>query len=99
MEHDENSPAAALAAQVSQHDDPRLVQALKENEALRKRLETQERANVVEGRFVGEIPRYFLNEACFLDDTWFAAGSVIEFVGIPNLSMAPQNDAAKVRME
>ena len=93
MSEHENDPSAVLAAQ----HDPDAALA-RENAELRKRLAALEQQNVVEGRFTGEIPRYSLNEAGFYDDTWFAEGTVIEFTGIPNMTMVPLNESAKRAM-
>jgi hypothetical protein len=85
---DENSAAA-----VAMQHDPNSV-LVRENEDLRKALAALQQ-NVVDGGFRGEVPRYLLNEAGFYDDTHFPAGSVIDFTDPPNLTMVPQNDAAR----
>jgi hypothetical protein len=55
-----------------------------------------ESANVVRGP--GEAPRYLLNEPGFYDDTYWAAGTSIEYLDTPNLTMVPLNDPAKRAM-
>lgn len=66
---------------------------------LRTRLASLETNRVVDGGFKGEAPRYRLNEACQLGDggdaTFFAAGMEVEYLGVPNMSMAPLNDPAR----
>lgn len=89
----ENDPAAVLA----QHDpNMRLAQ---ENASLRAQLEKLERSNVILGGFAGEAPRYQLNEPGYYDDTWFGAGTIIDYTDTPNLTMVPLNDPAKRRMQ
>ena len=92
METNENSAADVLAQQ-----DP-LSRANLEIRSLRAQLAEMQDRNVVEGRFAGEAPRYQLNEPGFYDDTYFNAGSVIEFSDTPNMTMVPLNDPAKRRM-
>ncbi len=55
--------------------------------------------NVLRPAFPGQVPEYRLNAACFLEDTYFEEGSVIQFTDMPNLDMVPLNDAAKARMQ
>jgi len=74
-----------------QHDPQALF---RENEELRQKLAALERNTVVSGAFQGEAPRYLLNEPAFIDDTYFVAGTVIEFFGPPARSMVPQNAPA-----
>lgn len=89
---DSNNPADALAM----HDpNMRLV---RENASLREQLAAIQ-ANVVQGGFAGEAPRYQLNEANYLDDTYFPAGSQIDYLDEPNLTMVPLNDPAKRRID
>ena len=91
---DENSYDATLA---QQSRDPNSALA-KENADLRARLAALEKSNVVDGGFTGEAPRYQLNEAGYYDETWFAPGTVLEFTGVPNMTMAPMNEPAKRMM-
>jgi hypothetical protein len=71
----------------------------RENETLRQRLAALERDTVVQGRFVGEAPRYLVNEpGVYLDDTHFPGGTTIDYIGEPNMSMVPINDPAKRAM-
>lgn len=90
---DENSQHDVL----SRHADPAFL--ARENASLRERLAALEQANVVTGQFRGEVPRYQLNEPCFLDDTFFDRNTVVEWVGVPNLSMVPMNEPARRLME
>lgn len=87
---DSNSPSDVLA---SQSIDPAYVRELE------ARLRQLEQGNVVRPTFQGEAPRYKLNEPGYYDDTWFAAESVIEFIGTPNFSMVPMNDPARRAMQ
>ena len=89
---DENNQHNVL----SQHRDPAAL--VRENDDLRSQLAKLQN-NVVDGGFRGEMPRYQLNEACFLDDTWFPAGTVLEWGDAPNMTMVPLNDPAKRYME
>ena len=88
---DENS-AAAVARQ---HDPSSLL--VRENDELRRKL-AELQANVVQGQFRGEMPRYQLNEPGYYDDTFFERGSVIDFLDPPNLSMVPMNEPARRAM-
>lgn len=90
---DENNPQAPLA----DHDPLRRAEI--ENASLRARLAQMEQANVVNGRFAGEAPKYLLNEPCFLDNTFIDRGTVIEFIDEPNMSMVPMNEPARRAME
>ena len=45
------------------------------------------------------MPRYLLNEPGFYDDTYFERGSIIDYTDPPNLTMVPQNDAARRRLQ
>lgn len=91
MSDTENSPAEVLRAQ---HDpDGRLA---RENADLRARLAAMENANVVRGP--GDAPRYLLNEPGFYDDTYWVAGTSIEYTDTPNLTMVPLNEPAKRAM-
>jgi hypothetical protein len=90
---DENSQHEVL----SQHQDPAYLS--RENASLRERLAALERQNVVPGQFRGEVPRYSLNAACFLDDTFFDKGTTIEWTGEVNLDMVPLNEPARRVME
>lgn len=86
---DDNSPAA-----MRRLNDPEAL--FRENESLRDRLEKLERQNVVEGKFQGEAPQYYINEpGVYLDDTHWPGGMTIDYIGTPNLSMVPMNDPAK----
>lgn len=97
-DHDhENDPNAVLGVQSTQND-PSFERIQKENASLRDQLAALQRTNVINGGFRGEAPRYSLNEPGFYDDTWFPAGSVIDFVDMPNLSMVPMNEPAKRAM-
>src|ERR1035437_4721921 len=78
--------------------DPNSILA-RENADLRSRLASLERSNVANGGFSGVVTQYQLNEAGFYDDTWFAAGTVIDYIDTPNLSMVPLNDPAKRAMQ
>jgi hypothetical protein len=89
MSVNENDQNAVLRAQ---HDpDGRMA---RENADLRAQLAAMQGSNVLRGGFSGEAPRYSLNEPGFYDDTYFVAGSTIEFLDTPNLSMVPLNDPA-----
>jgi hypothetical protein len=90
---DENS-AASVTAQYEQGSS-----LARENADLRQRLAALERANVVEGRFQGEAPRYRLNERGFYDDAFYEAGTTLEFTDYPNMTMVPLNEPARRRME
>lgn len=89
----ENDPSAVLRAQ---HDPDGAL--ARENASLRAKLAAMETANVVRGGFSGEAPRYQLNEPGFYDDTYWLAGSMIEYIDTPNLTMVPMNEPAKRRM-
>lgn len=91
---DENSAADVLDAQSHQNDPHRLE---RENASLRDQLAALQN-NVVQGGFRGEPPRYVLNEPGFYDDTHFPAGSQIDYLDAPNLSMVPMNEPAKRAM-
>ena len=93
---DENDSDTVLASQVLMHDPDRRLK--EEVASLRQQLASLQRDNVVQGGFRGEAPRYSLNEPGFYDDTWFPAGSVIDYIDAPNLSMVPLNDPAKRAM-
>ncbi len=68
----------------------------RENASLRERLAALERDTVVRGGFVGEAPRYLVNEpGVFLDDTHFPGGTTIDYIGEPNMSLVPLNEPAK----
>lgn len=89
---DENSPADVLRL----HDPEALV---RENESLRERLAAIEKQNVVEGRFIGEAPRYYINDpGVVLDDTHWPGGMTLDYIGAPNTSMVPLNEPAKRAM-
>lgn len=90
----ENDKNAVLRAQ---HDPD--GQLARENADLRAKLAALQSANVLRGAFAGEAPKYLLNEAGFYDDTHFPAGSVLEFLDTPNLSMAPLNEPARRALE
>jgi hypothetical protein len=78
--------------------DPEALQ--RENTSLRERLARLEQQNVIEGRFVGEAPRYLVNDpGVVLDDTLWPGGTTIDYIGVPNMSMVPLNDPAKRAME
>ena len=87
----ENDQANVLA----QHDSAALQ---RENADLRARLAALEKGNVVKGGFVGEAPRYLLNDLCFLDNTLWPPGTVIECIDTPNQSMVPPNEPARRAM-
>jgi len=74
------------------------VALYRENQSLHARLAALETGRVVEGRFKGEAPRYFLNGPCFLgegpEQTHFPAGTTLEYWGEPNMDMAPLNEPA-----
>ena len=90
---DSNSPHDALRL----HDPETLM---RENASLRQKLQHLEQQNVVEGRFVGEAPRYLINHpGVHLDDTFWVEGTLLDYIGVPNLSMVPQNDPAKRAMD
>ena len=89
---DSNNPNDVLA----QHDPA--ARLARENASLREQLARLQN-NVVPGGFVGEAPRYQLNEPGFYDDTWFAAGTIIDFLDTPNLTMVPMNEPAKRAMQ
>lgn len=91
MPVDENNQHDVLRAQHDQ--DGRLA---RENEELRAELDALKTANVVRGP--GELPRYTLNEPGFYDDTYWVAGSSIEYTDTPNLTMVPLNEPAKRRL-
>lgn len=88
----ENHPSAVAAMQGAQPD------LVSENADLRRRLAALEKQQVVQGTFAGEVPRYRLNEKGFYDDTLYEAGTVIDYIDPPNLTMVPINDAARERM-
>ncbi len=90
----ENNASAVLDQQAHQNDPLRLA---RENASLRDQLAMLQN-NVVQGGFRGEAPRYVLNEPGFYDDTFFPAGSSIDYLDTPNLSMVPINDPAKRAM-
>lgn len=89
----DNSPASVAQMQGAGLD------LVSENADLRRRLAAIEKEQVIRGTFQGEVPRYRLNEAGFYDDTYYAAGTVIDFIDPPNLTMVPLNDPARERME
>lgn len=96
MSDHDNDPSAVLAVQSTANDPNERLQ--REVKSLRDQLAALQQTNVVQGQFRGEAPRYQLNEPGFYDDTWFPAGSVIDYVDTPNLSMVPMNDPAKRAM-
>lgn len=51
------------------------------------------------GQQITELPRYKLLAPLYADDAYFEEDTVIEYDGVPNLSMFPLNEAAKVRLE
>lgn len=70
-----------------------------EIEELRGKLAQYEGDRIVQGEF-GEVPRYHLNEAVYIDNEWIEEGSEIEYTGEPSeTAMVPLNDAAKRKME
>ncbi len=87
---DENSASAVVA---QQSVDP--VRLAAENADLRSRLAALEQQNVVDGRFHGEAPKYQLTERGFYEDTFYEAGTILEWLDPPNLSMAPLNEPAR----
>lgn len=95
QEH-ENDPSAVLASQSTQNDPAETLR--RENASLRDQLQALQNSNVVRGAFSGEAPRYTLNDPGFYDDTFFPAGSVIDYIDAPNLSMAPMNEPARRAM-
>lgn len=94
MSINENDPKMVLAAQAQPSADilRRIAELEEENRALKM-------ANVIEGKFAGEAPKYKLNEPCFLADTYIPKESTIEWFGPPNLEMVPLNEPAKRAME
>ncbi len=82
--HD-SSENAALKAQVAE---------------LQERLAKHETgAEIAHPQFNGEVPRYRLNSACYLeDDTLHVEGEEIEYLNTPNTEMVPLNQAARDRM-
>ncbi len=67
---------------------------------LQAKVDAYEGRDVVEGVFNGEVPRYKLNTACYLeDDTRHDEGEEIEYTGTPNMEMVPLNEAAKKRLQ
>lgn len=54
---------------------------------------------VARPQFGGEVPKYKLNAAVFLEnDTRYEEGTVLDYMGTPNDDMVPLNDAALARM-
>lgn len=96
MSGDSNDQNDVLRAQVASTDP--MARLSQENATLRAKLAALE-DNVVQGRFTGEAPAYLLNEAGFYDDTYFVAGSRIEFLDTPNLTMVPLNEPARRAMQ
>ena len=96
MSDTDNDPNAVLGMQSTQYDPAQHLR--EENQSLRQQLDALQKSNVVQGGFRGEAPRYQLNEPGFYDDTYFPAGSIIDFVDTPNLSLVPMNEPAKRAM-
>lgn len=68
--------------------------------ALQDRLaQYEQKGEVVQAEFRGEVPRYRLNSACYLDDTLFTEGTEIDFLDTPNTEMVPVNEPARQRMQ
>lgn len=42
----------------------------------------------------GDAPQYKLTEAAYIDDTLYAPGDAVRYVGIPGYHMEPLNQAA-----
>jgi hypothetical protein len=72
----------------------------RENAELRARLSKFEN-NVTEGDFHrGEVPKYYLNDPIYLDDTYFDRGSSIETWETPSHTCwVPLNEPARVRVQ
>lgn len=88
----ENSPSAIV--------NPEADALREENRELRDRLAQLEADKVISPDFNGEVPKYLLNSAHFLeDDTLHEEGEEIEYLGRPTLDMVPLNDAGKARMQ
>jgi hypothetical protein len=82
---------------VTQHSKDTETQLLaRENEDLRQRLAALEQRTAAVPQ--GELPRYFLNEPVFLDNTYFPAGMTLDYTEEPDTSMVPQNEPAKRAM-
>lgn len=83
------------------HDSNANVALLDQIAALQDRLAKYEDADkdIARPKFAGEIPRYRLNTACYLeDDTLHVEGEEIEYLNTPNDQMVPLNDAARSRL-
>lgn len=95
MSNPENTAAGAMAG------SDELTKLRAQLADLQAKLDAKEgNGDVLEGRFRGEIPRYKLNAPCFLeDDTLHETGEIIDYIGIPNGEMVPQNEAARKRMQ
>lgn len=94
MAKNPNSPKEVLEAATADPKDQRIAE-------LEAKLAEFRGDNVVEPEFGGEVPRYRVVGAkgVFLeDDTLHEEGDEIEYLGEPNLDMAPLNDPAKKRM-
>ncbi len=89
-----NTSSEAMAGRNEAELLAKLAELQAENDRLRGT------GDVETGQFRGEVPRYHLNAPCFLeDDTYHHEGEVIDYIGVPNLEMAPLNDAAKARIQ
>lgn len=94
MSNEENTAQGALAGS----DE---TTALKAKIALleAKIAASEGRGDVVDGGFKGEAPRYKLNAPCYIDDTLHEAGTIIDYIGVPNGEMVPLNNAAEKAMQ
>lgn len=108
----EFDPNSAHDVMNATRQDDALMRRMRELEAENAALRARNPDNVVRhpAPFVGEIPRYRLNDPVFFDDTLINAETFdpiskqwhpteIEYTETPNLSMVPVNDAAKAKME
>lgn len=91
-ETNENDPNEVLKMQTA---DPEVLR--REVEQLRAAL-ARSQAQVVAHPSNREMPRYFLNEAAFLEDNYYPKGCVLEWDDVPNREMVPMNPAAEARM-